>query len=140
MKKLVICFAYSLLATYSHAEVNPTWDEEKYYISENDPKGVNNDVQMEKALIEDAKKYAPYHLCGDYSNGGDLNNTSYYYYNLVTTEYDRKLINRYGSRENVSNAIYDKLERLVKEEKQRLVHNGIERNMCKKLEGLERDY
>nr|WP_312276602.1 hypothetical protein [Moraxella sp. CTOTU46711] len=140
MKKLVLCLVYSLLAIHSHAEVNSTWDEEKYYISENDSKGVNNDEQMEKALIKAAKSYAPYHLCGDYNGSGDLNNTSYYYYNLVTTEYDRKLINKYGSRENVANALYDKLDRLVKDEKQRLVHNGIGRDMCKKLEGLEREY
>ncbi len=116
------------------------WDEEKYYESENDPKGINSDDEMNKALIQYSKHLAKYNLCGDYSGSGDIGNYSIYYYNAVTTKYDKELIKRYGDRGKVEEVIGNKLDNLVEKEKLRLVHEGIPSTMCESLESLDRDY
>lgn len=119
------------------AELN----EEKYYVSENNPKGINSDDEMDKDIIAYSKEAAKYNLCGDYNSGmGDLGNYSIYYYNAVTTKYDRELIKRYGDRGKVEEAIANKLDNLVEKEKFRLVHEGIPSTMCENLESLDRDY
>lgn len=117
------------------------WNEEKYYESENNPKGINSDDEMDKDIIAYSKEAAKYNLCGDYNSGmGDLGNYSIYYYNAVTTKYDRELIKRYGDRGKVEEAIANKLDNLVEKEKFRLVHEGIPSTMCENLESLDRDY
>ena len=121
-------------------EQSTEWDEEKYYESENDPNGINNDVQMEADLKKASESIAKYQLCGDYNGGGDQGNYSIYYYNLVTTKYDRELIKRYGSRGKVEEFIANKLDPMIDKEKLRLVHEGIPSTMCENLQGLDRDY
>ena len=116
------------------------FNEEKYYVSENDPNGINTDEQMDLFLKNASESVAKYQLCGDYSSGGDIGNYSIYYYNSVTTKYDRELIKKYGDRGKVEEAIGNKLDNLVEKEKFRLVHGGIPSTMCENLEYLDRDY
>lgn len=118
------------------AELN----EEKYYVSENDPNGINTDEQMDLFLKNASESVAKYQLCGDYSGGGDQANISIYYHNAVTTKFDRELIKRYGDREKVGEAIANKLDPMINKEKLRLVHAGIPSTMCENLESLNRDY
>ena len=67
-------------------EQTTEWDEEKYYESQNDPRGINSDDEMDKDITAYSKEAAKYNLCGDYNSGmGDLGNYSIYYYNAVTT-------------------------------------------------------
>lgn len=93
---------------------------------------VKNDREFSIYLNDYAKESAKYQICGEYDRA-DIANIGIYFDEIVSPNYLKQQIRKYGSQDKAARAAMKRAQTLADKYQHRLVKNGVPSGMCAKL-------